>query len=490
MNYEKIVNSIKKNYPFFFIFGMIFCVLLPLKDMCSASADAEEIWKAIKTYGQEDMYGTYVLYKGMLSVYPYLWLYRLSIIFRVDEWFFIKIFYATAFSYITTIGLPQIVEGFLKTEVKNYRKVVLGIVCFYFWIDTGALSQMMVDIPSFMYFLFLINSAIALYKNEKNTIIKYLWCGFWLGINLCSSGQYTMPAICIGIFVVLSEIKKNSYNLKCILKSSKETFVRTAFFILPIIGTKFGNAYFIDSIVEKLRLQGAWIPSASDWLAVGLTRFMHSYRYGGVRLSTNRNAAIFADYLGTETFGEMYEMILGGGWSISILEYLKIFLKHPVDFILCYLDKFFIMLSPDKGGFNFIPLFIFYTLLFITLYIMVTKCKKIRDYFSMNFWIVFAFLWSVVPIMIMTVEMRCVLQLQGLVLAIAIGSDFIWGKAKEIFVDFRKTGIKNSILELDVKASFIVYIIFIIFCFMHIASLYNNSITSDYKSLTNMLIGL
>ena len=426
-NRIKIKNVFLQRYPFMVAFIMIGLYLFPKETMTFASSDAAEIWKTIMTYETEDVYGTYVLYKGLSAVYPYLWFYKLSLLLGLNEWFFVKIYHCVLFSYVTTIGFPKMIELLTKQKVKTYRKLILMILCFYFWEYTYALSNLMIDLPSMCYFVLLVNCGLKIYRGSP-TIWNYIWYGVLLGINLCASGQYTMPGYCVTVLVITVTVKRfRTMKKKCFGNLVGHFFSMSIFAML----LKGMNNYYLNTFVAGLREKGAWIPDAAAWLSCALTRFMTTYRTGGaLKIPSSRNAAILQDALGIEEFEQKFDVILGGGYPISISEYLELFFKYPVDFILCYFEKFFIMLSPDKGSFRFVPLFIFYSLIFVALYIGFTNCKKIKDILNVKFWIGFAFIWAIVPALVGTTEPRVCMQIQGLIISLAVCSDFIWEKIK------------------------------------------------------------
>ena len=47
--------------------------------------DVTDIWETITSFYSGNIYPSYVLYKGILSVYPYVWFYELSKIFVVGS---------------------------------------------------------------------------------------------------------------------------------------------------------------------------------------------------------------------------------------------------------------------------------------------------------------------------------------------------------------------------------------------------------------------
>ena len=429
--------------------------------MIALSGDAVDIWETITSIHTKNIYGSYVLYKGINSVYPYVWLYDLSVFLNVNEWIFIRIFYCGAFSYIAAIGFPNMIELLTNRETKLYRRVMFVIAMWYLGYLYWAYTQLMIDLPCLMYYVLLINAALKLFR-KKRTSFRYIWAGLLSGLCMSASGQYTMPAMCIAIFVFWITCKFND--------SWKKRFQMILVRFIPFllcIGLVVGlNYHFESSVVNPLRKEGARIPTGDDWLRAGLVRFRGTYRDGGnaASLPSYRNAAIFNDYYG-EDLANIHE--------ITVEEYLRIFLKYPLDFTLNYLNGFFLILSPDHGNFHFLPLFIFYTLLYCSLYIGFLKCKTWERFFSPLFFIGFSFLWATVPMLVMNIEPRTCLQIQGLIMALALCDETIWTNIHNILIYVRKKDRGNILRELNkISYPILFYIIFLCICLMHIGTLY------------------
>lgn len=460
---------------FSFIFAIIIYAVFTWQDtnMISWSGDAADIWNTITSFHTDNVYGSYVLYKGINSVYPYVWLYDLSQFFNVNEWFFIRIFYAGAFAYISSIGFPNMVELLVQQRAKLYRRCLCSILMWYFWYYSMAFTQLMIDLPCLMYYILLINTALRLFRikeRKRSHMILYLWAGILCGLCMTASGQYTTPAVCIIIFLFLTIIK-NNISLQRDIRSSILYFI---LFLSGLILIIVWNSCFEKFIVNSLRQNGAWIPSGSGWLYAGLARFRENYRSGGgaISIPSHRNNAILMSY-----FGEY----LPGLNGLNIYEYLKVFLKYPFDFILNYINSFFLILSPDHGRFNLFPLLIFYSLLYCSLYIGINKCKKWKQFFSPLFWIGFSFLWATVPMLVMNIEPRTCMQIQGLIMALAVCDDTIW----RIITDYTKSSLKIGLIKTvkhtNISYPLIFYLVFVCFCILHISTLYETigSIPAD-----------
>lgn len=454
--------------PFVFAFTIYWITYYSLTDMITYSSDAADIWKTIESFHSGNIYGSYVLYKGINSIYPYVWLYDFAKLIGANEWFFIKIFYGLAFSYISAIGFPNIVEYLTGGSAYCFKRIINICILFFLWTYTKIFSCLMIDLPCLFYFVFLVHIALRMYRKKAN-LISYVFCGLLCGICMSASGQYAMPSICLLIFIIWISLKAVLHKSK---KDIRHFFERIIFLFLCMILIIGLNYYFENEIVNPLRNNGAWIPTGNDWLSVGLSRFMNTYRQGSYSLTipSTRNLAIFQDYLGGE-FNALEPVIYGGGYPLTIIDYLKIFIRYPFDFILCYLNSFFLILSPDGGAFNFWPLFLFYSLLYAALYIGVKKCKKIGNFFSALFWIGFSFVWAIVPLLVMNIEARTCIQIQGLIVALAVCDDTFWNGLKRAFNNL-VSGSRHIIFTRTVAYTLIGWFLFISFCFLHIATLY------------------
>lgn len=462
-------KTVWKWYPFIGAFMCMCLYLLPKGSMCTISGDAADIWQTIKSFGHEDMHGSYVLYKGILSVYPYVWLYRLAMLLHTDEWLFIKLFYCLAFAYITAKALPDTYELLSGQKTVHFRRFVLVFVCFYFWRYNLALSQMMVDLPCLMLFLFLVNAALRIYKYGMNWK-RGLCAGAGLGLNLGGSGQYTAPAVCVCIFLGIVIIRQffvmenNRTRIAVMIKY-------LAVLIIPAAAVKLYNSYFLNVFVEGLRRKGAWIPDSMDWLSIGFSRFMNIYRTGGTQIPSNLNQAIFQKHLGYDAFEQMKETILSGGYGMRMTEYIRMVLHDPISFGFCYLEKLFLILSPDGGVFRFLPLFIFYTLFFITISVVVSRCRTFKEIINVKFWIIAAFIWSIAFVFVGVVEQRYAMQVQGLILAVAVCDSYIWNVIGQFW---EKVKNRHRYVPGDMRIPyvFLLYCVFIVSCFLHMSGLY------------------
>lgn len=448
-------------------FSFLFAVVLYTfftwneKNMIFLSTDAADIWQTITSFHTEDVYGSYVLYKGINSVYPYVWFYDLARFFNVEEFFFVKAFFCGAFAYVSAIGFPNMIELLTKRQTRMYRRCLLAIAMWYFGYYSRMYTQLMVDLPCLLYFVLMINAALKLYRGKKS-VFRYIWAGLMGGLCMSGSGQYTMPALCIALFILAATCRadQNSFLRKLFLY-----FCPFVISCMLVVGS---NHYFEQAVVDPLREEGAWIPSGDDWLRAGLVRFNRTYRTDG----SSANASIMS-YRNTAILRDYYDQDLSGITELTVAEYLQIFFRYPVDFILNYLNSFFLVLSPDHGNFYAVPLLLFYSLLYCSLYIGFLKCKTWKNFFSPLFLIGFAFLWATVPMLVMNIEQRTCMQIQCLIAALAICDDTIWMNGYNVIKSVKENGLVKSVKRIKtISYPVVFYLLFLCACMMHIATLY------------------
>lgn len=364
-------------------------------------------------------------------------------------------------------------------QIGIFRRLLTVLFCWIFWYYTGIFTSLMIDLPCLFYYVLSINFALWIYRKNKHLLL-YILAGIFCGLSLSASGQYSVASVCVVIFIIFITSKTYLINKKFFW-----LFIRVLGLLIGMSFIIVWNKYFEYAFVNPLRDSGAWIPDARQWLSKGLTRFIGTYREGGYALSipSNRNIAIFQNYLGNN-FSELEQTIYNGGYSMTVLEYVNLFLKYPLDFIFCYLNAFFLILSPDWGGFHFWPLFIFYSFIYIVLYIGIRRCKSWKNLFSPIIWIILSFLWSIVPLLLMNIEPRTCIQIQGFIITLAICDDSFWRGLKNI-IDYVRKRKKQKVSNVwKIPYLQIGWFVFICVCFLHIATLYENAdITAS-----NMLI--
>jgi len=479
---EKNFVLVKKFWPIVVTFIFICNYMHTLDSMIGISGDAASIWQTIKSYSTGEIVPSYVLYKGFASVYPYNWLYELSKVFGVGEFFFIKLYHAIIFTYVSTIGIPYIIKKISKKETKPYRIMLLSIILFWFWEPSYALSQLMIDLPSLGYFILLVNSVLRIAEGKKN-IFSYIFSGLLAGLCLCLSGQYSIAVLLLIVFLLIK-----SFNKKILknFKQSAKVLMFLLMFFACLGSVKYTNFIFEKNVTNVLREKGAFIPTGEAWLKMGYLRLMDTYRIAtGTELKDNRGYAIEKDFFDPEGkgFDERYALIEKSGVPLTTKQYLCLVSKYPADFAMKYVNRVFVALSPDGGLFKFYPLFVAYSLFFITWIILIKNVKSVKQFFSPNILIVLSFIMAIAAMLVMLVEMRTVMQIQGLIYGFAVLSDDFWNAIKKIGQSIKQIFVEKTFRVLhDIKMPyvFLIYILFMFFCFTHMGTLYEaNGINSN-----------
>lgn len=479
-NLKGYIKNILRKHWLFFVAFMGMAIYLKLSgSMVSWSGDAGSIWTTIKSFPSGNIIPSYVLYKGFAAIYPYLWFYQLSQFFGIGEFFFVKLFHCILFAYMSTVGFPYLVENLLHVKAKVWRKALLMLFFFWFWKGNHAFDQLMVDLPSLAYFLLLVNSALKISKFNSEClnirrIGRYIYTGLLIGLNMCVSGQYTAAAICIILYLIIKTVP-----LKVLKEKAKRLGAILCIIVLVVCleGVRLYNGYFEDTVIDPMREQGIPIATNQQWLECDFMRLIGIGRNSpGPTIPDNRGLSIAKDLYGDQ-YGDMYQKATAGGVSLTIGQYFKLVAKYPLDFLVRYADRLFFAFSPDGGRLSFSHLFLAYTLLFVPFVIFKKRCKTVRQFFSAKILIVLSFVFAIAASIILNVEERFTMQIQGLIYALALLDDTLWDGFKCFGRTIKECCTKKTLRGLGERKfpfSFIVYLIFILFCFSHIASLYSS----------------
>ena len=188
--------------------------------MIGESSDATDVWNTIVSYYSGDVYPSYVLYKGFLAVYPYVWFYRISEMFNLDAFIFVKIYYAACFLYITLIGFPYVISFLSNRPINYFKHLVLCATLFFLWEYTKVLSQFMIDLPNLTYFMIGVNLVIFIYRNlNKSKWYHFILAGLFLSSSSTLTGQYIVASILL-ILVVMIVILKGYLNCKKLFRGA------------------------------------------------------------------------------------------------------------------------------------------------------------------------------------------------------------------------------------------------------------------------------
>lgn len=459
-----IYSKDKKTYISFIFAFIIMCIyIIPMKDMISKSGDAQSIWNAIITFDTNNQESSYVMYKGFLSIYPYVWFYRFSNIFGVDHFLFIKIYHATLFAYITAVGFPALISSVIKVKMNICRRLVFVLLCFYMWEYTQALSQLMIDLPSLAVFILMVNTVIKISdKNIKKQKSIWLYAGILIGMGFCFSGQYTFATFII-LMYFFSRILFHESRL-CIKKY-------IVLLIILFIGVSIPmsyNVYFENTVLKAFRDRGDWLPDGGTWAKYGLTRDLNKYDMASIK--SNRGEAIIRDYEGSN-YDNIEKLIDSGQFQYEYNEYIKIIMRHPIDFIIGCFNRLFLALSFDSGRQSVISLFISFTSVFISYIIIKKRVILYKDIFKRELIISFAFLAIVLPLCVIHVENRYAIGMNGYLMSILVFNDRINMEKRSLLRWVNDISIKN-IFEKSINNIVIIYWIFMLFCYMHFGVIY------------------
>jgi hypothetical protein len=105
----------------------------------------------------------------------------------------------------------------------------------------------------------------------------------------------------------------------------------------------------------------------------------------------------------------------------------------------------------------------------------VKRCRTAKEFFNKEGLIIISFIFAVVPSAVLTVELRCVMQIQGLIFAVGIFDNQIWDGLRTFGKTAKQCWTERSVRIIGERAFpfvFLTYLIFMILCFIHTASLY------------------
>lgn len=405
----------------------IYVLLQLLKNgtMTYASGDAADVWKTITTFHTDDIYPSYVLYKGFAAVYPYVWFYRLAMLLNVNEFFFVMCYHAVLFSYIVVIGVPKLVEELTEYKVKLWQKVALFIVLFWYWNRYYVLTQLMVDLPSCAFFLMSIHCAILIgHSSKRKRYVMIILTGILCGIIANISGQYSISAICILVFAgvkvwdsTATSNRKSGKLKKCI--------PMLGVMLVAMFSIRFLKVWFNMAILEPFAEEGIYIASGEAWMERALFYMLDIGRkFYGPDLVDPRGNAIVTSIYGEEG-KQLLEQAAAGGYGWSIPQYFKAFFQYPIDFIMLYMNRFIIMISDDRGMASLRSLLPSYTMIYLAVLTCVKRIKKVCHVFKAKTWLVIGCLASIIPTLVMCVEIRVTISVQVLFFGVALAGPII-----------------------------------------------------------------
>lgn len=468
-------NIIYKKKDVIIAFGFAFALMIWLLHSSSTmgvdfGGDVTDIWKTISSFYSGNIQPSYVLYKGFLSVYPYVWLYELSNFFGLSSWFFIKLFHCVLFSYVSAVGFPFIISKLLKVDVKFWRRILVIFLMFILWKPNSALQSMMIDLPALTFFILSVSAALKIAENKlKTNKAFFIYTGIIMGLASTYTGQY-LPAIVLLVIYVLANLFSKE-SLKSTAKKITVIFPVALLFIGIMIPRVY-NVYFEKTVVNTMRENGARIPSSKDWTDIGLGQAKR--RYNLIWESTipnHRSLAIIKQDKGAD-----YENFAENG-VYTRKEVCGLIIKHPVDFITSWCNGFLLTVSMRGQHRSVLCLFTSYTALFLALYAIFKRCKTLKEFFSKEILIVLGFISTSLVTCLMHFEPRYVMAFQGLFLSAAFLDNILWDGVKNFIAWAKKLFSKTD--HVNLKSTkfpypFAIYVLFVIMCFTNYAALIEN----------------
>ncbi len=421
-------------------------------DIVPPGGDAFDIWQSITTWKTENVYRSYVLYKGFFSLHPYVELRELSIVCGLNEFFFIKAMHAGMFAYVTTIGLPLICQRLCEVEYK--RSILVTIiyagVCFYFWKRSLALTQLLIDIPSIFLLTLSLHFCLRVYdSNSRNNERVYILLNAIMvtvasAILSSLSGQYIISVGIIMISLLVILIKRKQFSA---------VFINGVIYAMITLFTKI---WYVINVAPYN------INNGKFWLERGLLYMLDIARFSGSSsLQSKRGFAVCVDLFGdVDTANTMLQLAELGGKSMTVKQYVLLVFHHPIDFLAMYIERLFLLLSYDNGVVE-IDFIIQYAFLAISAAI-ISKLILNKKWYDIRIAIIASIFASVVPVLVLTVEMRYGMMLQGLIWGVALFS--IEGRIRET--------IKNKSSICISKKETIYCIVFISICLAYMCEIY------------------
>jgi len=384
-------------------------------DPTGSSGDANNIWQAIVGIAKGTPVGSYVMYKGFMSCYPYVWFYQLSMLLGLPEFFFVKLYHGVLFAYITAIGVPCVIGHLFQRKPKACQVLCFSVAAFILWRPTAALDQLMVDLPCCAFFFFAIHMAIRLGQPHRGYAAAALLAGLFCGLNSTVSGQYSLAMLCVLLFAALQILVR---------KEQPFSWKRKLFYVLVLLAAYAVpytlNEIFMAEIVDPLIANGAWIPAGEAWMRRGLLAMLPLVENLPARVNLRAYAILEGIYGSTEAADAAWAAARAGGAGWTVQEWFAAFFRYPLDFLLLLLDKAFLCVTTDALAMNLCYLLVGYTLLYIALLGMVKHTLNIRSVFQRKALLIIATLLTILPAVVLTVEARYAISLQGLIFGTAL----------------------------------------------------------------------
>lgn len=465
---------------FVFAFTLLFANIVHLESFADWSTDARDIWKTITTYYDSHTYQSYVLYKGYQAVFPYVWLYELSRYLNINEFLPIKIYYSILFAYSIAIGMPYIVSKLFKVKINLVMRFIFIVIAFIVWQPSGALRQLMIDLPSLTYFVFGTSVVILIQDipfTKKYKLAYFILAGLACGLAGGGSGQYGIPAILLFIYACITILKT---DLSKIISKESRKFILVPITCIILLTCGLGIVKFVENqfqniVIERIFPGKVGLATSKDWAKYALSSNLTVMTFGPNLsiIPDNRGTEIIKDKEGDKA-NERIELLQKGGGVYSNSEYMNLIIDHPVDFISRWFNRFFIAISFDGLNPSVSMLILGATLVYICFQSVYKSCKTLSSFFTANAFIVTAFIITVSSLSVTHVESRYALSIQALIMGVGLLNGEILNLLKN-WLSSIKQMIDEKSLRIIWKGSFsyslIIYFVFLMLYITHFASI-------------------
>lgn len=458
-------------------FVLVTIYLANCGSMAEGSMDSESIWQAIKSFYSEERIPSYVMYKGFSSIFPYVWLYQLSQAFHTNEFFFVMLYHALLFSYITAYGVPALVEELTDYKPRFWQKVLATVVFFWYWERYHAIRRIYVDLPSCAFFMISVHCAISArdvcgWKQYALRLVSALFAGLCANI----SGQYSVAALVVIIYLMI-QIWTSPTENRAERDNRRQALVQMFLVLLLMYVPRQLNVLFNAKVVAPLVAEGAWIPSGKIWMERAFVNGLPNLRilYGNT-LRDARGEAILLKMYGEERGRQIMAAAAAGGYSWSVFDYFQAVFSQPSNFIMLYVNTFMCMLSDDGGQGSILILLPGYIMVYLTLYTTVNRTKSWKNVINMKSLLVIAALSSVLALFVSTnIEMRLLLTLQCLLFGTALLGPILPQIATGISNLAQSIKTEHTLLEMRVPWAVVGGAAFCLFCMAYFGALCGNS---------------
>lgn len=450
----KILNNKYFMFTLAFLLGIIYVYKI---DILFGSMDAHETIKVAETFFSSNKYGSYVMYKGIYAFIPCVISITFGNLTHLSSFILLKIVKSLAFAYITTIGMPFLIEKIFKQKISSWQIYIFIIVIFL--LEKGNFFLVSVDLTSFVVFLLCINNLIKLFEKYSN--IRCFLLGLLLGISTCLSGQYSVATYIILLYLIVVLIIK--YH-----KEIKKTLIILLILLSGFLITKSVDIAYEKIVVNELREKGAWIPTGQDWFKHGLSAKM-TYINFPMNLSDNLGLSL-AKYDNEE----MYNNLIN---QLDVYEtgyYFKLVLKHPILFIVRWTERLFLGLVNDPlnafpikvGSVNLVVAFMGVSLYVLWMYIK-ENLKKLKQLVSLNSIIFYSFLFTALVPSFGHVENRYYIATRVALIAILLLSP--------LFRNYLQNIKDKKIKITNINSNFVTCFIFVVICLVAYYAIYSIS---------------